>query len=153
MRGKGVNMRAMRAIINNERGTVLFVSILILLILTIIGLCSLGASTVEVKVSGQKKFYDVAFNAANGAIDYVIGLNPFGSMDWTNTMYNFDSTGISGVQFSGTVNYLGDTPPPVGSGTGLKVFKAHHYRIDSTGADATSVAQASIQTWGYRIGF
>lgn len=139
-------------IIHNEEGTVLFISILILLMLTVIGFYAMGSTTIEVKISGHKRFYDEAFNAANGGIDYVLGVNPFISIDWTNNNWSFQSPENTDVNFSGTVTYLGATPPPVGSGTGLRAFKAHHYKIDSTGTDPSNIATTRVQVWGYRIG-
>jgi len=140
-------------IVKNEQGTVLFVTIVVLVVLTLISLFTMGASTVEIRGSGQKKFYDSAFNVANGGIDYVLGLNPFGGIDWGSDTWNFQNPDGSPFTFSGTVAYLGQTPPPVGSGFGLRGFKAHHYVIDSTGQDAANIIQSRVQAWGYRIGF
>jgi len=41
----------------------------------------------------------------------------------------------------------------VGSGTGLRGFRAHYHRIDSAGNDAGDNASAAVQAEGYRIGF
>ncbi|MBW2040081.1 MAG: pilus assembly PilX N-terminal domain-containing protein [Deltaproteobacteria bacterium] len=140
-------------IIEDEKGTVMIISIVMLLILSIIGIYAMASSTIESKISGQKKFYDVAFNAADGGLDYVRAVNPFGTIDWTNDTWNFSNPEDTDIQFSGTVTYLGSTPPPVGSGCGVKGFRAHYYRVNSIGTDSGNIARSSVEEGGYRIGF
>jgi Tfp pilus assembly protein PilX len=139
--------------LRNQHGSVLVVSIILLLVFTVIGLYTLGSATVDVKISGNKRGYDVAFGAANGGLDYALATVPFSSMDWSNPSVAFASPPNAAVEFTGTVTYLGNTTPPVGSGTGTRVFRAHHYRVDSQGTDSSGIATTTVQAWGYRIGF
>ena len=143
--------------LKDQKGAVLVIAVVMLLILSIIGVYAIGSSTIEIKISGQKKFYDTAFNAAEAGIDYVRTGNPFGSIDSTNPSESFDSSSCGDFNFSGIVSYLGNSPPPVGSGTGQRVgFRAHYHLIDSTGTDAPlarSNASVNLETEGYRIGF
>lgn len=145
--------------LNNQKGAVFVIAVVMLLILSIIGIYAVGSSTIEIKISGQKKFYDTAFNNADGGLDYVRGLNPFGNINSDNdtdnpVTYNSPS---SSYNFTVDVSYLGNSPPPVGSGTGQRVgFQAHYHLIDSTGTDApvaVSNASVNLQSEGYRIGF
>lgn len=143
--------------IKDQTGAVLVIAAVMLLILSIIGIYAMGSSVIETKISGQKKFYDTAFNAAEAGIDYVRTDNPFGTIDSANPSENFDSSSCDNLNFSGTVSYLGNSPPPVGSGTGHRVgFRAHYHLIDSIGTDAPvalSNASVNLETEGYRIGF
>jgi Tfp pilus assembly protein PilX len=142
--------------LKDQKGAVLVIAVVMLLILSIIGIYAVGSSTIEIKISGQKKFHDAAFNAADAGIDYVRADNPFGTIDSTNPQ-NFDSSSCPDINFSGTVSYLGNSPPPTGSGTGQRVgFQAHYHLIDSIGTDtlvALSNASVNLQAEGYRIGF
>jgi hypothetical protein len=146
--------------LKDQKGAVLIIAVVILLILSIIGIYAVGSSTIEIKISGQKKFYDEAFNDAEGGVDYVRGLNPFGGIDSGNgpdNPVNYTPPSGSDFNFSVDVSYLGNSPPPIGSGTGQRVgFHAHYHLIDSTGRDAPlaqSNASVNLQTEGYRIGF
>jgi hypothetical protein len=146
--------------LKDQKGAVLVIAVVILLILSIIGIYAVGSSTIEIKISGQKKFYDEAFNDAEGGVDYVRGLNPFGGIDSGNgpdNPVNYTSPSGSDFNFNVDVSYLGNSPPPVGSGTGQRIgFRAHYHLIDSTGTDAplvSSNASVNLQTEGYRIGF
>jgi hypothetical protein len=143
--------------LTDQKGAVLVIAIVMLLILSIIGIYAMGSSIIEVKISGQKKFYDAAFNDADGGVDYVRALNPFGGITSDNGPDNpvtFNSPNAN-FNFTTQVSYLGNSPPPVGSGTGQRAgFKAHYHRIESTGRDAP-VANSSVnlEVEGYRIGF
>jgi len=152
-------MRLYRAI-KDQQGAVMVIAIVILLILSVIGIYAVGSSTVEIKIAAQKRFYDAAFNDADGGIDYVRVLNPFGGIDSTNPPSNpvtYNAPDGSDFHFAVDVSYLGDAQPGVGTGTGHRVgFKQHYHLIESTGTDAPlalSNAQVALELEGYRIGF
>ena len=145
-------------LIKDQSGAVLVIAIVMLLLLSVIGIYAMGSSIMEVKIAGQKRFYDAAFNDADGGVKYVRALNPFGGITPDNgpddpVTYNSPN---SDFNFSVDVSYLGNSPPPVGSGTGLKGFKAHYHLIESTGRDAPlvlSTTSVDLEVEGYRIGF
>jgi hypothetical protein len=145
-------------LLKDQTGAVLVIAIVMLLILSIIGIYAMGSSIIEVKISGQKKFYDAAFNDADGGIRYVEALNPFGGIDSTyeppNPPRHYPDASIPNFNFDVYVSYLGNSPPPVGSGTGIRAgFKAHYHRIASTGRDAMSNSSVNLEVEGYRLGF
>ena len=146
-------------LLNNQKGAVLVIAIIMLLILSIVGIYAMGSSIIEVKISGQKKYYDAAFNDADGGVRYVQAINPFGNIIATNgpdtpVAYNSPTADFN---FTTGVSYLGNSPPPIGSGTGQRAgFKAHYHRIVSVGRDAPvalSTSSVNIEAEGYRIGF
>ena len=59
---------------NNEKGSVLVISMLILIMLTLIGFAATNNSSVEVQVSGNEKFTKMAFHSAEGGTDAAISL-------------------------------------------------------------------------------
>lgn len=61
----------MRAFITktHERGSVLIVSLMILLVLTLIGVTALGTSTLEEKMAGNSQDQSLAFQAAEAAMN------------------------------------------------------------------------------------
>jgi hypothetical protein len=146
-------------LLKNQKGAVLVIAIIMLLILSIVGIYAMGSSILEVKISGQKKFYDAAFNDADGGVRYVQALNPFGGITSDNgpdnpVAYNSPN---SDFNFTTNVSYLGNSPPPAGSGTGQRAgFKAHYHRVVSTGRDAPvalTTSSVQLEAEGYRIGF
>jgi hypothetical protein len=146
-------------LVKNQTGAVLVIAIVMLLILSVIGIYAMGSSIIEIKISGQKKLYDTAFNDADGGIKYIQALNPFGgitSVNGPNAPVAYNSPN-SNFNFDVNVSYLGNSPPPVGTGTGLRAgFKAHYHRIESTGRDAPLVIATTsvrLEVEGHRIGF
>jgi len=146
--------------IKDQKGAVLVIAVIMLLILSIIGIYAVGSSTVEIKIAAQKRFYDAAFNDADGGIDYVRVLNPFGGIDSSNPPSNpvtYPTSPISNFNFTVNVSYLGNSQPGVGTGTGHRVgFRQHYHLIQSIGRDAPlalSNANVNLELEGYRIGF
>lgn len=146
-------------IIRDQTGAVLVIAAVMLLILSVIGIYAMGSSIIETKISGQKKFYDSAFNDADGGVDYIRVLNPFASITSANPPTNPVTypAPTADYNFTVDVSYLCNAPPPVGSGTGQRAgFRAHHHLVFSTGRDApqaVSNASVTLEMEGYRIGF
>lgn len=142
--------------IRDQKGAVLVIAIVMLLILSVIGIYAMGSSVIEIKIAGQKKFYNAAFNDADGGVQYVRVRNEFGTMGPGSADIAYAAPSGTDFHFTSSVSYLGSSPPPVGSGTGLRGFKAHYHRIQSTGRDAPvaiSNSSVNLEMEGYRIGF
>jgi hypothetical protein len=135
-----------------QEGAALVIAVLILLILTVVGIYAVTTSTIDTKITGYQKWHVEAFYAADAGLDYALAQYPYGSLvsgTWTRT----DPLGGQPT-FDVTARYLGETPPPTGSGTGTRQgFLAHHYRTDSDGEDQAEVSSSTVHMWGYRIGF
>lgn len=131
------------------------ITIVLLLILSIIGIYAVGSSTIEIKVSAQKRFYDEAFNVADAGIAFALTTVTFESIDTVNPAEEDIDTSATGLPISSLdAYYLGNSPPPLGLGIGSRTgFKAHYYRIKSVGNDPGDNASATVEVEGYRIGF
>jgi len=144
-------------LLKNQQGAVLVIAIVMLLILSIIGIYAMGSSIIEVKISGQKRFYDEAFNDADGGVQFVRANNQFGTMAPGSADIAYSAPSGTDFNFAAALSYLGNSPPPVGTGTGRRAgFRAHYHQIRSTGYDASvAVANSSVtlEAEGYRIGF
>jgi hypothetical protein len=130
--------------IKDQKGAVLVIAIIMLLILSIIGIYAMGSSTIEVKIAGQKKFYDAALNDAEAGVHYVQALNTLASITnppgtpCPNCLYNAPN---SNFNFAVNVYYLGNSLP---RGTGSKEnVRSYYYLIQSTGRNAPVAISAS----------
>ncbi len=138
--------------LHSQEGAALIIAVLILLILTVIGIFAVTTSTMDTKITGYHKWHVEAFYAADAGLDYILATYPFGNVDYVNPTWSFSNT--QPPIFAVTATYLEETPPPVGSGTGVRAgFKMHHYRTNSAGKDQAEIASSTIDMWGYRIGF
>jgi hypothetical protein len=137
--------------ITSQKGAALLIAMLILLILTVIGVYAVTTSTLDTKITGFHKWHVQSFYAADAGIDYTVSTNPYAGLlagTWSVT------NPISQPIFNVTTTYLCQTPPPIGSGTGIRVgLKAYHYRTVSQGSDPAGIAISTVRMWGYRIGF
>jgi uncharacterized protein (UPF0333 family) len=146
-------------LVEDQTGAVLVIAIIMLLILSIIGIYAMGSSIIEVKIAGQKRFYDAAFNDADGGVKYIQALSPFGGITSSNgpsnpVIYNSPNTNF---HFTVNVSYLGVSNPREGIGVGYRSgFKQHYHRIQSTGRDTpipNNITSVTLEVEGYRIGF
>jgi len=55
--------------VNNQRGVALVIALIMLIVLTLIGLSSIGTSIFETKISGNERFSSSAFYAAEGGLE------------------------------------------------------------------------------------
>ena len=63
-------------ILENQRGVALVIALIMLIVLTLIGLNSIGTSIFETKISGYERFASNAFYAAEGGLEVGIGQIP-----------------------------------------------------------------------------
>jgi hypothetical protein len=141
--------------LNSEHGAALLIAVMILLILTVIGVYAVTTSTLETKITGFHKWHVEAFYAGDAGLDYTLATYPYGSLDSSTPTWPSPPPyhHVEPV-FDVTATYLGSTPPPAGSGTGIREgFKAHHFKTVSVGSDSAGISNSTVQMWGYRIGF
>jgi hypothetical protein len=63
-------MRKSLHVLDNERGSVLLVSVLVLLLLTIIGIFATTTTDIELRISGNEKLAKIAFYEADGGTEF-----------------------------------------------------------------------------------
>ena len=146
----------------HEDGSVMVVAILILALLTIIGIAAMSTTNVELKISGNEKSYKMALYAAEAARGYVAKTPELYGSDniKLGQGLNFPDENdplvvvqLSSKQaFGGTVEYLGFSVPPRGSGAQVGTFKAHKYKMTCKGYGPAK-AESQIEAGFYRMGF
>ena len=152
-----------RVIIGGQRGSVINIALLILILLTLLGVTFVGLSSTDIKVVGNDRVTKMAFSAAEAARSYVAA-SPllYDDTNVTSTQPKTfplvaDSTAIADAlgtkqAFSGVVQYMKKVDPPRGSGYPADKFKAHWYKMTCTGTGPRN-ANVRIESGFYRIGF
>ena len=148
--------------IKNEQGTVLVIAILMLLLITVLGIALLNTTTAYVKIVGNEKIHKISFYAAEASRSYVAAspalygtdnITVSGSLAFPNDADPSQKFALDSKQsFNGSVEYLGSTVPPRGSGYGAGKYKAHRYMMACTGF-APLNTQTQVEAGFYRIGF
>ncbi len=114
--------------LHGQRGAVLIVSLLILIVLTLIGVTAMGTSGLEEKMAGNNRDLNLAFQAAEAALkdaeDYLVnGITSTTAFDGsypglyppvtdTNPPPDFyaDSTWASALSYGGTIDKVATAP-------------------------------------------
>ena len=140
-----------------ERGSVLVVALVVLALLTVVGIAATQMSGSELSMAANWKFQRQAFYAAESASGYVARTpDLYGNGNITaGTPRSFSSPeGLLGPKqsFDGTVEYLGASTSPRGSGFEVGKFYSHKYQINSTGFAPRS-SKSEVEVGFYRIGF
>lgn len=154
----------LKDIVDNEKGFVLVVSLLMLTVVTVIGIAATRTSDTELQIASNERQHLGDFYKAEGGL-----INMLESVTtWLTTAFltageteasytgtvDIDSDGtddasveIRYVEDSGTsVPVLSHTgPPPVGSGYSLEYFEVHRYAVTVT--SATGNAQIQTGVW------
>jgi hypothetical protein len=150
------------AILKDHSGVALVIAMLMVTILTLIGIASTFTSTVEIRLSGNKRGLTDAFYAADGGIQSVLpGIGNFNvstnfvSVDPKTLPTDLQNESIdkknskpslalpSGLSFVEpprvTIYHTAQTNSPIGSGFSAINFEYDHFIVDSIGRDQTEM--------------
>ncbi|HEA67631.1 MAG TPA: hypothetical protein ENI07_12525 [Desulfobacterales bacterium] len=157
-------MKKIIQIVDNERGVVLIVAILILVILTLLGVTGIKTSSTEQAVAVNEEIYKMTFYAAEAGRTYVmantdlyhtlnvtVGPPGLNFPDDANPA-NKDPIPNSDMSINGNVEYTGAFALPRGSGYEHPKFRSHRYKMTSNGYGPRN-AQVTVEAAFYRVGF
>ncbi|MGD8981897.1 MAG: pilus assembly PilX N-terminal domain-containing protein [Desulfobacterales bacterium] len=156
--------------LENEKGSVMILAVVFLVVLTILGIAVLTSSSIDIQIAGNELRHRLAFYAAESATAYVT---------WRPDLYGPDNitTGVSHYFPNNTVPYVGITsglpealsmnasqsfngeveydnalPPPRGSGYSAGKYKAHQYQMVCNGYSSNETTK-NVVVGFYRIGY
>jgi hypothetical protein len=156
-------MKEKPVFLNNEKGSVLIIAVMILVLLTVIGISAITTSNIEVQISGNDKINKMVFYAADSGIPYVSV-----HTDW----YGPDNLYEAGTYFSENpdevvkkkyklsdrlqvdienVLYLGKNHMPLGSGFSAGQIFSINYKLRSNGTGPNN-GKNTVEAGFYRIG-
>ncbi len=126
--------------LNNQSGVALVIALIMIVILTLIGLASTYTSTIEIKLSGNKRGATDAFYSADSGIQVVMAnIENFDLPGkYVNNKYDpfTDPKNPNPTKAKVTIQYDATKEgPPRGSGFSAMNFEFRHYVIDSIGYD------------------
>lgn len=150
-----------RRVLKNEKGSVLNVALLILMLLALLTISLSRSTRTEVKIASNYKLQTVAFYAAEAAQAYAIAHPGLYGSD--NIIANVEPGADHGKylpevrvgpksSFTGYVEYLRPSVPPRGSGLDAAAFKAHRYQLTGTGYGPQH-AESRVLVGFYRVGY
>lgn len=149
--------------IGDERGYMLVMALMIMTILTVLATAATHVSITERESAASEEINELTFYAAEAGRFYVperpdlyheqnitVG-NSLSFPDPADSSAQYEVGGLA--SFNGSVEYIGRSSPPRGSGFDVGKFKAHRYRITSVGYCPKKSSEGKVEAAFYRIGF
>jgi hypothetical protein len=154
----------------NEKGFVMVLAVVLLFLLALLGMSALNTSSIETQIAGNEVRHELAYYAAESAAAYVAYRPDLYGPDNITTgiphyfpnntsPYIKITTGLPAAQsigatqsFNGQVQYQRSSSPPRGSGCSAGKFKAHQYTMICNGYAPNDTVK-NIVVGFYRIGF
>lgn len=159
--------------INNEHGSALIISILLLAVMSVLGIVVMSTSTTEIQLSGNYRNSQESFYAADRTIEYamqsasdssdIVDLyndqnnsimgNPLHRDLITNGQSSLEPSNVNALDDRNSVTYIGNTAPPVGSGYEVSMT-ARNYVVDTVGvfpANADNPSRSELRTHYMKI--
>ena len=138
------------------------VVIMILALLTIVGIATITTSNTEQQTAASEQIYKMAFFSAEAGRSYAVQNSDLyyednvidgGSLSFPDIADDTVRHNIWTHQsFNGTVDYIGSSLPPRGSGYEVGTYRSHTYRITSRGYGPRN-SETRVEASFYRIGF
>ena len=156
--------------LENEKGSVMVLAVVFLMLLTILGISALTSSSINTQLAANDLRHKLAFCAAESAVAYVKRRPDLYGPDniTAGTPHYFPNNtvpyvpitsglptalSINGNQsFNGEVEYDSSLLPPRGSGCSVNKYKAHKYQMVCNGYSSKGTTK-NIVVGFYRIGF
>ena len=156
--------------IQNDKGSVTVLAVVLLMLLTLLGMAALSTSSIETQIAGNEMRSKLAFYAAESATAYVAWKPDLYGPDniTAGTSHYFPNNtdpyvGITAAlptaqsmnatqSFNGEVEYDSSSSPPRGSGYSVGTFRAHQYKMICNGYSSNNTVK-DIVVGFYRIGF
>jgi len=156
-------------IASNENGFATILALMVLVLLTLMGISGIRTSNFELQNATNDNLHKMAFYSAEASRAYLVNnpnfygvtnLDPATPHLYPNnsdpyvpitagTVAPFDLG--NGNAFDGSVQYIGSSTPPRGSGYDTTKFKAHAYSSTATGYGPRNTEE-EIEVGFYRIG-
>jgi hypothetical protein len=157
-------------LLDNEKGSVMVLAMILLAVLTILGIAVLTSSSIDTQIAGNELRHKLAFYAAESATAYVTRRpDLYGPDNITAGSPHYFPNNIvpyvgitSGLpkaltmnvtqSFNGEVEYDNALSPPRGSGYSVGEYKAHQYQMVCNGYSSNETSK-NIVVGFYRIGY
>ncbi len=136
-----------------QRGAVLVVGLVLLLVLTVLAVSTIRTASLEVAMATNTRYANNAFQLAESAIDFtIVNGAPFDTLvpfvlAQTPAPYGLGS-------FQATATFVEETPPPAGGysiGVGGASFSAYHFDVVAQGQSNRGAASTHTQSF-YIVG-
>lgn len=140
---------------SSQKGAVLVISLLFLLIMTILGISSMSTNALEEKMVSNTRQQRIAFQAADSCNSRLAEENNFTFVeDWENAWDSIVNMGHGSAKnaasYSAKRKFIMDTSPSRNSGYSAIKFRSSHIEYKCTGSGASG-AEVVLRQGVYQI--
>lgn len=135
--------------LQGQRGAVLVVSLVLLVVLTFLAVTALNTSNLEEKMANNTQEAQRAFQTAESGIADTFADSSMFNLT-VEQVNNIDDFGVYDAHGEVRTNFRQWTNPPRGSGYSITSFSAAHFEMSATG-EAGSGAATTINAGAYQI--
>jgi type IV pilus assembly protein PilX len=141
---------------SQQRGAVLIVSLIFLLLLTLIGTTAMRTTTLQERMAGNTRDVNLSLQATESALragqDWVLipanavaaqANPPWDGMAQTGTVVGLDA------QLAGDPSFYVGQPSPVRMGTSLPAVVVDYYPVNARGVGGSATAQTVLEAYIY----
>lgn len=133
---------------STQRGAVLVISLILLIVLTLLGLTTMNTSTLQEKMASNSQEAVRAFQAAESGIS--AAFSNAGNFNLSTQKTGGDDV-PDGARYDFISDYIGSSVPPRGSKWDAEYFSFYHFNIASSGeghAGSATVVNAGVYVVG-----
>ena len=137
-----------------QRGAVLVMGLVLLMVLTILGVSGMNTATLELAMAGNAQFHQEAFQAAETGINISIARRNFNTLA-PAILPVTPLGGGTAYRTQAVATYMGDTPIPSGAafsiGMNTGAVAAYHFDVVALGQGPRNAASTHTQSF-YVVG-
>ncbi|MFB3112123.1 MAG: PilX N-terminal domain-containing pilus assembly protein [Gemmatimonadales bacterium] len=138
---------------HDQRGAVLVVGLIILMVLTVLGVSSMNTATLELTMTGNAQYHQEAFQAAETGIDISISRRDFNTI--TPAVVDPMPLDVGSSYYTeATSTFMENTPVPGSAfsmGVGAGSVQAFHFDVVARGTGPRNAASVHNQSF-YIVG-
>lgn len=141
-----------------QRGAVLVISLLFLMVLTLIGISSAKTSVIQEKIAGHSGLHQSAFQAADSCANRVLKDYKIYTLNTTisnlfdgDAQYLVSNTISNRSAYTVQQLYTGRTNPPRGTGYSVKNFQVFHNEQRCKGITESSPVNLTIRQGVFQV--
>ena len=138
-------------ILNNQDGSILLITVVILIAVTLLGIFAINTSTIEVQIAGNDKFHKQAFYNAEGGLRAVYTLidgirNGVDPTTFSSTYGGFNFAGSPDDFWDETID---DTNSTNENGPNVRVLICNNAEVDIDNLSSDMTGETIINRAGY----
>jgi type IV pilus assembly protein PilX len=136
-------MTRIRQIPSRQRGAAVVIGLVLLVILTLLAVSGMSASSMELIMAGNEQFRQKAFEASDAGVEQGLTTLPSIGQGCNSVPLADSGANSSDEKYTVSAQYAGDGSPP--SGFTIDSYTSIHYQVVSKGESSRNTSAVNTQ--------